>query len=146
MFKRPPRVAKNSEEDQMPNYMLLLYSDESDPEVVARRLTEYLPEWRRLIEELTAEKVLLASGRLKSAETATTVRVPDGETELTDGPFAVTREILGGYFLVDVADLDAAVKLAETLPVARYGSVEVRPERTREEMMRILEQATAAGS
>lgn len=130
----------------MPNYMLLLYSDESDPAEVERREHEHMPEWRRLMEKLGEEGVLLASGRLKSVETATTVRAPEGEAELTDGPFAVTKEILGGYFLVDVADLDAAVKIAETLPIARYGSIEVRPERTREEMMQVLEEAAAAGS
>ncbi len=130
----------------MPNYMLLLYSDESDPAEVERRENTYMPEWRRLIEQMSADGVLLASGRLKSVETATTVRAPDGEAELTDGPFAVTKEILGGYLLVDVADLDAAVKVAETLPIARYGSIEVRPERTREEMFALLEDATAAGS
>jgi len=88
---------------------------------------------------------MLASGRLHEADTATTVRVVDGETELTDGPFAVTKEILGGYVLVDVPDLDEAVKIAASLPIARYGKVEVRPEMTAEEMLRSSEEATAAG-
>jgi hypothetical protein len=73
------------------------------------------------------------------------VRQVDGETELTDGPFAVTKEILGGYFLVDVPDLDEAVRLAARLPIARYGRVEVRPQMTEEEALRVSEGATAAG-
>jgi hypothetical protein len=55
------------------------------------------------------------------------VRVRDGETTVTDGPFAVTKEILGGYYLVDCADLDEALAIAARIPMARYGSVEVRP-------------------
>lgn len=130
----------------MPNYMLLLYADESDPAEVERREFENVPEWRRKLEQLKADGTLLAVGRLKSVETATTVRAHEGETELTDGPFAVTKEILGGYLLVDVPDLDAAVKVAEGLPIARYGSIEVRPERTVEEMSRYVDETAAAGS
>ena len=60
-------------------------------------------------------------------ETATTVRVRGGETELTDGPFAVTKEVLAGYYLLDCDDLDEALRHAARMPTARYGSVEVRP-------------------
>lgn len=126
----------------MPNYMLLLYATEADRAESASREAD-LPEWKQRLDELTERGVLVASGRLHQAETATTVRVADGETELTDGPFAVTKEILGGYFLVDVPDLDEAVKIAATLPIARYGKVEVRPEMTPEEAVRRSEEATA---
>jgi hypothetical protein len=129
----------------MPNYMLLLYAPEpADAAEIAARDAD-LPEWKRAIEEFDANGSFVGSGRLLPVETATTIRVRDHETELTDGPFAVTKEILGGYFLIDVPDLDAAVKVAERLPVARYGSVEVRPERTAEEMAKYMEKA-AAGS
>jgi hypothetical protein len=69
----------------------------------------------------------------------------DGETELTDGPFAVTKEILGGYLLVDVPDLDEAVRIAAALPVARYGRVEVRPQMSQEEVYRRGREAATAG-
>lgn len=71
---------------------------------------------------------IVAGGRLKPGETATTVRVRDGRTLTTDGPFADTKEILGGYYILDVDDVDAALDVARRLPVLRLGgSVEVRP-------------------
>lgn len=128
----------------MPNYMLLLYADEpADAAEIARRDAD-LPEWKRLLEEFDANGSFVASGRLLPSETATTVRVRDRETELTDGPFAVTKEILGGYFILDLEDLDAATAAAEKLPVARFGSVEVRPLMSEEEMMRYRDTGAAA--
>jgi hypothetical protein len=128
----------------MPNYMLLLYADEpADTAEIARRDAD-LPEWKQIIEELSASGTLLGSGRLHPSPSATTVRVRDHETELTDGPFAVTKEILGGYFALDCADLDEATAVAARLPVARFGSVEVRPEMTAEEMMRYRNAEAAA--
>jgi hypothetical protein len=128
----------------MPNYMLLLYADEpADATETARRDAD-LPEWKQIIEELSASDKLVGSGRLRPSPSATTVRVRDHETELTDGPFAVTKEILGGYFLLDCADLDEATTVATRLPVARYGSVEVRPEMTAEEMLRYRNAEAAA--
>ena len=126
----------------MPNYMLLFYADEADAAENARRNAER-PEWMERAQELAARGVLIANGRLHGSEAATTVRVVDGETELSDGPFAVTREILGGYWLVDVPDLDDAVKIAASLPLARYGKVEVRPQMSEEEALRIAEEAAA---
>ncbi len=127
----------------MPNYMLLLYSSEELRSETEREAE--LPEWKARLEELGERGVLLGTGRLHTSDTATTVTLVDGETELTDGPFAVTKEILGGYVLVDVPDLDEAVKIAASLPVARYGKVEIRPEMTREEAMSASQGATAAG-
>jgi hypothetical protein len=71
--------------------------------------------------------VFVAGARLQPAGSATTVRIREGETLLTDGPFAEIKEQLGGVFLLDCADLDEALRWAATIPVARYGSVEVRP-------------------
>ena len=68
-----------------------------------------------------------AGDRLQPASTATTVRVRDGKTLTTDGPFAETREQLGGYYLIEAKDLDAALGIAARIPGARYGSIEVRP-------------------
>ena len=128
----------------MPNYMLLFYADEADAAENARRNAER-PEWMERAEELTARGVLLANGRLHASDTATTVRVVDGETELTDGPFAVTKEILGGYFILDCRDLDHALQQAARIPVAHYGTVEVRPQMTLEEAVQASEEAVAAG-
>jgi hypothetical protein len=111
----------------MSQYMLLLYSrDDVDEQVRARRWAE-LPEWDALTEELRAAAVWVANAALHPVESATTVRVRDGEAALTDGPFAVTKEVLAGYYLVECADLDEALAIAARLPIARYGSVEVRP-------------------
>ncbi len=69
----------------------------------------------------------MANRGLAGAETATTVRVRDAETQITDGPFAETKELLAGYFLIDAPDLDTALEYAAKVPSASYGSVEVRP-------------------
>jgi hypothetical protein len=110
----------------MPNYMLLLYAPQADEAERAEREAE-LPAWTELLESLKAEGLLVGNGRLHPVESATTLRVRDGETEISDGPFAVTKELLGGYFIVDCRDLDHALRTAERVPLARYGSVEVRP-------------------
>jgi hypothetical protein len=128
----------------MPNYMLLLYAPEpADAAEIAERDAD-LPEWKRAIEAYHADGSFVGSGRLLPADTATTVRIRDRETELTDGPFAVTREILAGYFILACEDLDQATAAAEKLPVARFGSVEVRPLMSEEEMLRYLDPEAAA--
>ena len=71
--------------------------------------------------------LLVGVQRLHSTESATSVRVRDGETEITDGPFAVTKEVLAGYYVLECADLDEALKQAARLPMARWGTIEVRP-------------------
>jgi hypothetical protein len=128
----------------MPKYMLLLYAGEAGPEERAQREAE-LPRWIELNESLRASGVLVSSDRLHPADSATTVRVRDGETDIVDGPFAVTKELLGGYYILECADLDEALRQAARIPLARYGSVEVRP------LMELgasigLEEAAAAGS
>ena len=114
----------------MATYMLLLYAEDADEETRAARWAE-LPEWDRLTAELRERAVWIANGALHPVESATTVRVRDGETAVTDGPFAVTKEILAGYYLIDCEDLDEALQIAARIPMARYGSVEVRPVVTR---------------
>jgi hypothetical protein len=110
----------------MPNYMLLLYAPEVGPAEQAERDAE-LPVWFELNDSLREAGLLVGNGRLHPAASATTVRIRDGETEITDGPFATTKEILGGYYVLECGDLDEALKHAARLPVARFGSVEVRP-------------------
>jgi hypothetical protein len=110
----------------MPEYMLLLYAEEATPEEREQRDAE-MPAWIEFTEGLREAGLFLGSGRLHEVDSATTVRVRDGETEILDGPFAVTKEYLGGYYMLNCADLDEALKIAARVPIARYGSVEVRP-------------------
>lgn len=110
----------------MSQYMLLLYAGQPDAQELSER-EAMMPEWQALIQGMREQGVFVGTGRLEAVETATTVRVRDGETELTDGPFATTKEILGGYFLLECADLDEALRHAASLPIARFGCVEVRP-------------------
>lgn len=86
-----------------------------------------MPLWTEVTDSLREAGLLVANAPLRGTDTATTVRVRDGETDLTDGPFAVTKEILAGFYLLECADLDEALRQAARLPTARYGSVEVRP-------------------
>jgi hypothetical protein len=108
----------------MPNYMLLFYA----PETAGQERTEAdLPAWQALAASLADEGVLVGANRLHGADAATTVRIRDGDTEISDGPFATTKEVLVGYFALECRDLDHALKVAERVPTAHYGSVEVRP-------------------
>jgi hypothetical protein len=110
----------------MPEYMLLLYAADADEAESARRWAE-MPLWDEVTDSLREAGLLIGNGALHPVEAATTVRVRDGQTEVTDGPFAITKEILGGYYLLRCDDLDQALKYAARLPLARYGSVEIRP-------------------
>jgi hypothetical protein len=111
----------------MPEYMLLLYATEVEGAELAEREAE-LPVWQQLNESLAEAGLLVAAGRLHPTTTATTVREPaGGEAELTDGPFAITKEVLAGYYLVEAPNLDEALSVAKRIPLTRYGSVEVRP-------------------
>jgi len=110
----------------MPQYMLLVYEEEVEPEVQAdrERITPALVE---LNASLRAAGLLDSVRRLHSTESATSVRVREGETEITDGPFAVTKEVLAGYYVLECADLDEAIKQAARLPMAPWATIEVRP-------------------
>src|SRR5262249_18012393 len=107
----------------MTQYMLLFYRPEGER---GGRWTD-VPEWDALAAELRATGQLIAGNALRSTDAATTVRVRDGETDDIDGPFAVTKEMLGGYMLIEVDDIDEARRMAARVRVARLGSVEVRP-------------------
>ena len=110
----------------MTQYLLLLYAADGDEAEAARRWAE-MPKWQAVTEELREAGVLVANNALHPVDVATTVRVRNGEPELVDGPFAVTKEILAGYYLLDCSNLDVALDAAARLPMAAYGSVEVRP-------------------
>ena len=118
----------------MPEYMLLVYEEELEPDGQAERERE-LPMMLELHRSLREAGRLVRVQSLRSTESATSVRVRAGETEITDGPFAVTKEVLAGYYVLECADLDEALKQAARLPMARWGTVEVRPVVTPEEWL-----------
>jgi hypothetical protein len=110
----------------MSQYLLLLYAPDGDEAEAARRWAE-LPRWQEVTDDLRAAGLHVSNNALMPVDVATTVRVRGGERELVDGPFAVTKEILAGYYLLDCPNLDVALDAAARLPMAEYGSVEVRP-------------------
>lgn len=109
-------------------YMLLIYHEEQawNSHTEAERQQTY-GEYRQLIQELETNGQYLVGNQLQPAATANSVRVRDGKHLVTDGPFAETREQLGGFFLIDANDLDAANRIAARIPSARTGTIEVRP-------------------
>lgn len=125
-------------------YMLLIYTAE-DSYADGEREACYV-ESTELTHELNARGQYLAANPLQSVATATTVRVRNGKRLVTDGPFAETREQLGGYFLVEAADLNEAISIAGRIPGARKGTVEVRPVLEIQGLPKKRELATAAQS
>jgi hypothetical protein len=110
----------------MAQYMLLVYEEEVDEAGQVER-DQAVPWFLELHRSLREAGVLVNVKALRSPESATTVRVRDGDAEIVDGPFAVTKEVLAGFYLVDCADLDEALALAARIPPASWGTVEVRP-------------------
>jgi hypothetical protein len=110
----------------MSQYLLLMYQP-AGPEPTADEIREEWPQWAKFDEEIKAAGAFLDNNGLARTDSATTVRVRDGEAQVTDGPFAETKEYLAGYYLVEASDLDAALEWAAKIPSAAYGSVEVRP-------------------
>jgi hypothetical protein len=109
-------------------YVLMICTDEhteqvQSPEEASATLTEYMA----FGEEMGRRGVLQGGERLRPTTDATTVRVRDGEVLTSDGPFAETKEQIGGYYIVDCKDLDQAIEVAAKIPGARNGSIEVRP-------------------
>lgn len=103
-------------------YMVLMYANEAD----VPRTSEEIQAWHALRKEIRASEVYIDSGGIPVA-TTTTVRIRENKTLITDGPFAETHEQLGGYFVLNCKDLDEAIRWAEKLPAAKYGSIEIRP-------------------
>jgi hypothetical protein len=123
----------------MPQYMLLIYNDvEADAArrqtaageeggVSAEQMAAEGKRWGALVQTIKDAGALVDNRGLQGVEASTTVRVRDGETHITDGPFAETKELLAGYIVVDVPDLDTALGYASQIPSAETGSIEVRP-------------------
>ena len=105
-------------------YMLLIYRPEEGADAQAMQDME---PWIAYSAWLAEGGMLIGGEPLGPTSTATTVRVRDGQTSITDGPFAETKEALGGYYLIDAPDLDTALDAAARCPGARWGSMEVRP-------------------
>lgn len=113
-------------------YALLVYSDQSDwdgidEEEAARRRAESMPRWITLFEEMGKADPDVEGRELAAAAEAKVVRVVDGKTVVTDGPFAETKEAVGGFDIIECGSLEEAVEIAAAHPIAQFGTIEVRP-------------------
>ena len=106
-------------------YMLLIYGDEKAWTVEERE--QCMEDSTRICHELNEQGKYLGSSPLQPVSMATSVRVRGGKRMVTDGPFAETKEQLGGFYLIDATDLDDAINIAARIPTAKHGCVEVRP-------------------
>ena len=105
-------------------FLALIYAGEDQDDVDMETL---MAQYQEFGEQAGAAGVLLGGNALEAVSTATSVKVRSGQSELTDGPFAETKEQLGGYYLLECKDLDEALLWAAKIPSARYGTIEVRP-------------------
>jgi hypothetical protein len=105
-------------------YLLLMYANEHD---MPENAPELYQAWTAYMEEANAAGVMLSNNGLAPGASATTVRVREGKSLITDGPFAETHEQLGGYSLLECENLDEAIRWAEKIPTAKYGAIEIRP-------------------
>jgi hypothetical protein len=124
----------------MSQYMLLVYEEEVDAAEQAER-EHVTPMLLELHAGLREAGLLVDVHRLHATESATSVRVREGQTEITDGPFAVTKEVLAGYYVLECADLDEALKQAARMPMAPWATIEVRPVMPPEEWLNTARQA-----
>jgi hypothetical protein len=109
-------------------YLCLIYDDEKTIEAMPREEQDaFMGEYMSFTEGITGSGHMIAGEALHPVQTATTVRIRNGRISTTDGPFAETREQLGGFYLIEARDLNDAIQVAAKIPSARTGSVEVRP-------------------
>jgi hypothetical protein len=109
-------------------YLLMLYVSEAGwTKLTPAEQEQGVAAYRAYTEALTKAGVLTGSNRLQPSSAATTVRIADGKPQVLDGPYADSKEQVGGYYLIDVADLDAAISWAARCPAAGHGVVEIRP-------------------
>ena len=109
-------------------YLLMIYDDEKARHALPPAERDALHAgYMTLVKQLEADKIYLGGAPLQPTSTARSVRVRDGNTRVTDGPFAETREQLGGYFLIEANDLAEATAIAARMPGAKVGTIEVRP-------------------
>ncbi len=109
-------------------YMLLMYASETiAPNFSPQEQQSVMQDWQTYMKEAATSGVLRDNNGLLPSTNATTVRVRNGKTLTTDGPFAETHEQLGGFSVLECKDLDEAIRWAEKIPTAKYGSIEIRP-------------------
>jgi len=108
-------------------YMLLIYGEQPEREPTPEEWAASMPAWEAFGNELRARNAWVDAAPLAGTSSATTVRIRDGKRLVTDGPFAETKEVLGGYYIIDAPSLDGALEAAAMCPGANGGSVEVRP-------------------
>ncbi|MGH2788434.1 MAG: YciI family protein [Actinomycetota bacterium] len=109
-------------------YLLLIYGPQWDPSgLTPEQIQASMDEWTDYTADLVKRGVMESGEALEPTHTATTVRLRNGETLTTDGPFAETNEVLGGFYLLNCKDLDEVIELAAACPGARNGSIELRP-------------------
>jgi hypothetical protein len=109
-------------------YLLLIYDPEKHWQTMAEpQRNELFAGYMKFTQDIKTSGHYVGGNALQPTHTATTVRVRDGKTSTTDGPFAETREQLGGYYLIEAKDLDEATKIAARIPSSAFGSIEVRP-------------------
>lgn len=110
-------------------YLMMIYTaaDSGEPKPGTAEFGALMADYKAFGEEVNARGVMAGGNALQDVSTATTVRVRAGKTETIDGPFAETKETLGGYYLLDCKDLDEALEFAAKIPSAKFGSIEVRP-------------------
>jgi len=115
-------------------YMALIYAAENaGPQYGTDEFDQMISEYHLITQKYEEDGVLVSGDALQDVNTATTLSVRDGKTETIDGPFAETKEQLGGYYLFDCENLDQALKYAAMIPSAKYGRIEVRPVMSYEE-------------
>lgn len=109
-------------------YLMMIYTDEAmDARATPDEMKSMMGEYWAYTNEIKEKNLYVSGNPLQPTTTATTVRVRDGATLTTDGPYAETKEQLGGYYLLECKDLDEAIEYAAKIPGARFGSVEIRP-------------------
>jgi hypothetical protein len=112
----------------MMKYLCLIYSDETQwPKLPKEDTDRMLAEYGAFGESIKKGGQWIAGHRLQPTHTATTVRIRDGKLSTTDGPFAETKEQLGGFYMIEARDLNEAIQIGSRIPGARVGSIEVRP-------------------
>jgi hypothetical protein len=127
-------------------YVLLICAEKVMEQMSQADAAKHFEEYVVFTEDIRRDGHFIGANRLAPASAATTVRVRDGKISTTDGPFAETKEQLGGYYVIEAKDLNEAIAVAAKIPGARLGCVEVRPIAEDAETLRALGVATAAGS
>jgi hypothetical protein len=147
--RRPALVAGQMYEGEEMRYLLLIYTEDFDAsQVTPEQRAASMNEWSEYTGDLLKRGVMEAGEALAGTETATTVRLRAGDVLTTDGPFAETAEVLGGYYVLKVENLDEAIAIAAACPAAKSGSIELRPilDFGAEYQQSVLERAGLAGT